>query len=1095
MQIPTPRGSLLARFLTLVLMLHSFLCLPVLASQTGKQKITIVANDITLDNVFKQIEKQTGLRFMFAVDALNVSEKVTVSFQKTILDEVLSALLSSRGIIWQYREGTISLKHQTVIAKPMSIGGERTPAIEPPFTITGKVLDAQGNPVPGATVAVKGAKKGTKTDGDGSFVLAGVDANAVLLVSSIGFETKEVNVANVRNVIIRMNEVVNRLDETVIIGYGTTTQRFNTGNVTSVKAEDITKQPITDPLLALQGRVPGMIITQTTGIQGGVVKVQIRGQNSINSGTQPLFIVDGIPYTQSITGMSNFGAIGGSISALSFVNPADIESIDVLKDADATAIYGSRGSNGVILITTKKGKMGAAKVDINVYSGWANVTRKRKLLNTSQYLEMRREAFKNDGVTPNTFNAPDLLIWDTTRYTDWQRTIIGGTARYTDAQASVSGGNVALQYLMGGNYHKQTSVFPGNFSSENGGGHFSIMGNSPDQKLKTVLTGSYATSKANFPGGAYADYIDLPPNAPPIYNNNGSLNWANSTWDNPYAALLLRNILDIQTDNLLSSVDVSYRLLPGLVFKANLGYNELSVNSFKQSPIASIDPKYLSFIKASATYFNNKRRSWSFEPQITYITTIWKGAFNAMAGATILSNKEDADRLTTGGIKDDALIRNPASATTFSAAATGSRYKYAAVFGRVGYNLEDKYILNLTIRRDGSSRFGPRKQFATFGAIGVGWLFSQEDFIKIALPWLSYGKLRASYGTTGNDQIGDYQYLDNYQYEEQPYQGVKGLRVNGLYNADFAWELTRKAEVGLETGFFKDRILLTTSYYRNHSTNQLIGYPQPSMVGAEFITGNLPAVIQNAGWEFVLTTKNKQSRYFEWSTTFNISFVRNKLVSYSGNGQIYARVGRALSEKRTYKVLGVDPATGSYQFANAEGKPVSYDQSVSDYLSVNPVPVYFGGFQNSFRYKGFNLDVFFQYVKQQGANGLFSSSWVPGSLRNQPVNVLTRWKQVGDNADVQRFSQDGSLRDAYLASLYSNRGYADASFIRFKNLALSWQLPDSWKQKMRINNCRVYIQGQNLLTITHYPGWDPETQSVNVIPPLRVMTAGFQLTL
>lgn len=1091
MQIPTPRGSLLARFLAIMFLLETSLCFNVLASQTGKQKVAIIANDVTLENVFKQIEKQTGLRFMYALETLNVNEKVSVRFKNITLDEVLTVLLGRRGIVWQYREGTISLKQQVVILRE-GIAIESSSVSTPTVTVSGKVIDAKDNPVPGATVMVKGTTKGTKTDGDGVFVLSGLPENPVLLVRSIGFETKEI-VAYGLYVTIKMNEVVGSLGETVVVGYGTTTQRFNVGDVTIIKGEDIMKQPVTDPLLALQGRVPGMMITQTTGVQGGEVKVQIRGQNSLNNGTQPLFIIDGIPYSPAVSGINGFGAMGTTISALNFINPADIESINVLKDADATAIYGSRGANGVVLIITKKGKSGAARININVYSGWANVTRKDKLLNTSQYLEMRREAFKNDEKVPTASNAPDLLVWDTTRYTDWQKVLVGGTARYNDAQVSTSGGTNFVQYLVGGNYHKQTTVFPGNFSNQNGGAHFSITGISPSQRLRTVLTGSYAVSKSNVPTSDYANKINLEPDAPPIYNTDGTLNWANSTWSNPLANAL--KILDARTNNLLSNFDVSYRLFSGLQLKANLGYNALGINTFSGNPIASSDPKFVNLITASGTYTDTKIRSWIFEPQATYIAPIGKGTINALVGMTLLGNRSEAQRLIALGIKDDALIRNLAAATSYISSNTGSNYKYAAVFARVGYNLEDKYLLNLTLRRDGSSRFGPRKQFATFGSIGAGWIFSEEKLIKTLLPFLRYGKLRASYGTVGNDQIGDYGYLDRYEYQDQTYQQVKGLRQVGLFNADFAWELTRKAEAGLETGFLENnKILLVGSYYRNRSTNQLISYPLPTMVGASSINGNLPAVIQNSGWEFALTTRNIQKRNFEWSTSFNISVGRNKLVSYSGSGDIYARVGQSLSQVQLFKFLGVDPAKGSYLFADAKGNPVPAEIAIQ-YTSLNLEPTYFGGIQNSLRFKGFNLDVFFQYVKQMGASGLYDALYTPGSRRNQSVTVLNRWQQAGDNTDVQRFSQNGSLTQSFKSTLSSDKGYADASFIRCKNVSLSWQVPESWKQKMHVNNCRIYFQGQNLFTITKYPGWDPETKSVSVIPPLRVLTGGIQLIL
>jgi hypothetical protein len=369
--------------------------------------------------------------------------------------------------------------------------------------------------------------------------------------------------------------------------------------------------------------------------------------------------------------------------------------------------------------------------------------------------------------------------------------------------------------------------------------------------------------------------------------------------------------------------------------------------------------------------------------------------------------------------------------------------------------------------------------------------------VRRALPFLSYGKLRGSYGTTGNDGIGDYQYLDRYEFQTQPYQGAKGLKVVTIYNQDFAWELTRKTELGLETGFFKDRILFNASYYHNISGNQLLVSPLPAMTGGTSVMGNLSADIRNTGLELTFTTKNIQTRHFQWSTDFNITVAHNKLLSYPKNIPIYAKEGRALSTKDLYKFISVDPITGIYLFANLENKPVAAtDASVAyNATSKDLAPTYFGGCQNSFRYKEFRLDIFFQYVKQQGQNGEFDPAWIPGTMRNQPVAALTRWRKEGDAANLQKTNQNFQLFRDYNTWLSSDRAYSNASFIRCKNVAFSWQLPENWKRKMHVNNSRFYIQGQNLFTITRYRGWDPETQSATVIPPLRVLTAGIQLTL
>lgn len=1090
MLISTPRSNLILRCMSVFILYFSFAANAGTGTdQTGKQKVTVIARDIALGKVFKQIEKQTGLRFMYANEIVDVNEKVSVEFEKVALDDVLGELIGKKGVEWFYRDEAISLKKKVTISVA-SIGSGDVELL----TISGKVLDAEGTPIPGVNVIVKGTKHGTQTNIEGRFTLAGVETNATLIVSHLGFGKKEV-VANAKVLNIKMDEKIGDLDGPIIVGYQITTKRFYTGSATSIRADDISKQPVTDPLLALQGRVPGMVITQTSGVQGSAVKIQIRGQNSINKGTQPLIIVDGIPYPGNISGITSFGAMGPEISALNFINPADIESIDVLKDADATAIYGSRGANGVVLITTKKGKAGSAKLDVNIYKGIANVPKMRNLLSTSQYLQMRREAFINDKVIPDEQSAPDLLIWDTTRYTDWQKMFIGGTASYTDAQSSVTGGSDIVQYLIGGNFHRETTVFPGNFSATNGGAHFNITGKSPDQRLNVGLTGSYTIRKNNLPTANYGYFLDLPPNAPPLYDNNGNLNWANSTWSNPIAEILVSGITESKTNNLVSRIDMNYRVWRSVVLKSSVGYNQLLINTFEGRPIAGIDPAFRNNATASATYSNTKKTSWIFEPQVSFSERVGLGQLNGVVGGTFLGDELTMMRVNALNIKDDALIRNPSSASQFYATGTGNKYRYVSFFGRVGYNLYDRYLLNITLRRDGSSRFGPRERFNSFWAIGAGWIFSEESLFKKQFQFISYGKLRASYGTTGNDQIGDYQYLDRYEYVAQPYQGVKGLRVIGMFNPDYRWELTRKAELAVETGFNKDKILLTTSYYVNRSTNQLIGYPQPSFVGVDFITGNLPAILENKGLEISLVTRNIQRKFFQWSTAVNFSRSRNKLVSYEGNGAIYAMEGGSLSQVSIFNVLGVDQATGDYLFKSSDGKAVTFSEAVP-IQTVDIAPDFFGGIQNTFKLGNFSIDFLLQYVRQTGMNSLYNPLWTPGVIRNQPVDVLKRWRFEGDVAERQRFSQDGSVSDPYQrVVMLSDMAYVNASFLRCKNVSISWQVPDAFKDRLRLNSCRIYLQCQNLFTITDYRGWDPESQSISGIPPLRVVTAGVQMTI
>jgi TonB-linked SusC/RagA family outer membrane protein len=885
------------------------------------------------------------------------------------------------------------------------------------------------------------------------------------------------------------------LDETVVIGYGTTTRRLNTGNVTTVQGDFISGQSGTNLLMALQGRVPGMLIIQTGGVPGMAMKVQIRGQNSLVNGTQPLFIINGIPYNPVLTGGLGSQIWGEKASAFNFINPEDVESVDVLKDADATAIYGSRGANGVVLISTRKGQPGKSQVKINVSQGFGQTSRKVQLLNTQQYIEMRREAFRNDGITPTEKNAPDLLKWDTARYTDWQKALTGGTANITNTQASISGGNNNFQYLLSGHYRRETMVFPGDFGDRRGGVYFSTSGTSDDHRFSATFTSSFLADKTSLPGQDFTSQIMLPPNAPRAYGEDGSLNYE---WVNPYIALV-GPLFDANVKNVLGNIGLQYRLLPGLTLKTTLGYNWLTGRAQTIIPLAIHPPALRAGITGSLHNDYYEAISRIIEPQLTYV--LYKGGLRleTVVGGTIQGYNETRETINADGFKDDLLIRNIAFADTVYGKMEGAAYRYVALFGRTGLNWKNKYLLNLSLRRDGSSRFGPRKQFAVFAAAGAGWIFSEEPFLSGLRQVLSFGKLRMSYGTTGNDQIGDYQYLDQYNNVTGSYQGVIGLKPARLFNADFAWELTQKSEAGLELGFLKDKVLLSTSYFVYRSSNQLVPYPLPDITGAGSIIGNLPAVIRNTGWEFVLSTQYIRREKFEWASSFNISFGRNKLVHYPDPTIPMPAInkfveGQPLSQLYVATAMGVDPANGSYLFADAQQHPVPAERAAES-MSVNSVPVFFGGWQNNIRLGQFQLEVLLQFTKQQGLNTTFDPIFMPGFQQNQYTRVLTRWQRPGDVTDRQRYTQTGSLRGGYKKAMTSDLGYEDASFVRCRYVEGAWLLPKKMQRKLHLRDSRIYIQAQNLFTITSYKGLDPETQSRTAIPPLRVLSAGLKLSL
>ncbi|WP_298741019.1 SusC/RagA family TonB-linked outer membrane protein [uncultured Chitinophaga sp.] len=1119
------RGCIFYRLLITAFIL-SFTCYASNAQATshkGDLFVTMKGTNIPLRQVFNTIREQTGYAVMYSVSLtqLSSSEKVTVNFNKAPLADVMTHLLRGKNLTWYLEKETILIIRKEDAAKKniaQTNNGQDTSSTV--FAVTGKVTEVDGAPIPGATVLVKGTEQGATTDADGNFSLPNVNQKSVLLIRSVGYETREIPVKR-RTILVQLNVVVSELDETVVIAYGTTTRRYSTGNISTVKAKEIERQPVNNPLLALQGRVPGLQITPTTGLAGGTVNIQIRGKNSLNYASEPLIVVDGLPVINNITGLGHDQL--SQFSALSFINPHDIESIEVLKDADATSIYGSRGANGVILITTKKGQPGQTKVDINVQTGWADVPKKMKLLNTEEYLKLRKEGYDNAGIDfINTFPygdpaytdlvAPDLFAWDKNRNIDWQKELIGGTARYNDMQASVSGGTSLVRYQIRGNYHKETTVFPGNNADTKGSAHLSLTGESPNQKLNTTVTVSYMADRNTLPGIDFTnEALTLSPNAPSPYNADGSLNWEPlssgiSSWNNPYAQL--SKTYDAKVKNLVASGLVSYRVFPHITLKAQVGYNELRGNSFRKvDPFAGKKPEDMAS-EAGSAFNTSYIKNLSVEPQINYNGHISKGELDALIGASYQSTDAESEFLVAYGFTNDALLSNLAAATTLWASNTSSQYRYSAFFGRLSYNWDNKYLLSLSARRDGSSRFGPGNQFGNFGSVGVAWIFTQEKFMKVADNIISYGKLRFSYGTSGNDGIGDYQYLERYEpiIGLDPYQGARGYRSTGLFNAYYAWEVTKKMEFGLETGFFKERILLNASYFRNRSNNQLLGYPAPTMAGPGVLLYNLPAVIQNMGVELTLTTENIKTNSLLWSTSINFTSNRNKLVSFPdlGNSAYYtSEVGQPFTGiARVYNSAGVDPNTGQYQFTDTQGKNTLSPEDPTRvdggrYIRIMTSPKFYGGVSNTFSYKGISLDVHFQFTKQNGLNPLSPYLLIAGvSARNLPAEYLFRWQTPGDVSDIQKIYGvvNDDLINASNRLMESNWNYVDASFIRLKNVSLSYSIPKSFKQKLHLNNIRIYLQGQNLWTITNYKGLDPETQSIGTLPPLRVITVGANVT-
>jgi TonB-linked SusC/RagA family outer membrane protein len=1107
---------LLAGRLTGIILLVA--CLHVSAGSIAQQHISLYLKAAPLERVFAEIEKQSGYTVFYNTAVLKYAKPVTIEMTDVTVEEVLRVCLGGVPLEFTIQDRTIFVKHVNADADAGDReGGDKHGAAvgTAPSIVSGTVQTEAGQPLAGATVAIRGINKVAVSNAKGEVVLKDVpDGEYDLEISYVGFErlTTKIKVINHGAVFTAaLRQLVSKLDETVVKGYYTTTNRLNTGNVTTVKGEDIQKQPVSDPILALEARVPGLFVQQTSGIPGAYATIQIRGQNSIANGNDPLYIVDGVPFTSvpmaspnlptavGVQGVVPGQNAGQGMSPFNSLNPADIESVEVLKDADATAIYGSRGANGVVLITTRKGRIGSTKFEANVYTGQGHIEREIKLLNTPQYLAMRHQAFVNDGKSVTSTSYDINGVWDSTRYTDWQKVLIGNTSQFTNAQGSISGGNANTQFIFGGGYSKQTTVYPGDYHDQKASLHFNLTNTSPNGKFRSQLSAQYVNDNSLLP---YADFartaLFIAPDAPALYDANGNLNWQSGTWTNPMAATLQWS--KAVTNNLIGDLNLSYEVLPGLQLKTNLGYTLMGMDQDVEIPASAYygPPSPTNRIHEVGT---SSIHTWIIEPQVSYGHRIGKGRLDVLVGTTNLQNIQRSLGVLAYGFLTDEQISDVTAASNLSINGNYyTEYHYAALYGRVGYNWEDKYLLNVTARRDGSSRFGPGNQFGNFGAVGAGWIFSREKTVEKVLPFLSFGKLRASYGTTGNDQIASYQYLSSYSfYMLSPYQGITTIYPTYLANPYFGWELVKKLEGGIELGFWKDRVLLNVSYFRNRTGNQLLGQPLSSITGFTTIQANLPGVVENSGAEFLLNSINVRTAAFSWTSSINLTIPRNKLVAFPGlstnpSYENSLAIGKPVSIFKQLRYTGLNSQTGLYTFED-----VNHDGAISalDLQFLKQVARdYYGGIQNTVSYKGLQLDFLVQFVRQTARN-YRSNFAAPGIFNvNQPTLVLNAWSAAGQNSAVQKYTQNRGTPAgrAYSELAASDASISDASFWRLKNLSLSYQLPSAWQRAAHLQNARIYLQGQNLFTITSFMGLDPETPGVN-LPPLRMLTGGIQISL
>lgn len=1072
------------------------------------QTITFSGRNVPMQKVFNAIEKKTGFVVFYNKDLLQKAGTVTCTVNNIPLNDFLTIVLKDQPLYYEVSGKTI-----LIARKAVSAGASVQQA--PLAIISGTVFTTDGKPLADATVRIKGTANGTHTDAAGKFSIE-AEEGQIVVISFVGYKDRELKIGKERSVVAIMEISVSPLDQVVYKGYYSTSRRLSTGSETQITSTEIEKQPVANVLQALQGRVTGMLVSQTSGSASSTFNVQVRGQNSVAFSSDPLFLIDGVPMmagvgtavnssgdTRNLGLNQNFMVSGITQSPIFSMNPSDIESITVLKDADATAIYGSQGANGVILITTKRGKPGKTKFDVNAYTGTGKTTRMPKLLNTEEYLTIRREAYKNDNLTPKLADGPDLVKWDQERYTDWQQYLIGGTARTADVQAGFSGGDEYTTYRVSGSFHRQTDVTTVSGADKRGALSVNMNSTSRNRKFRLGMNGSYSNVNTNMVSFDNS-LIVLPPNAPSVFDENGNLNW--TEWGsyntglftfqatNPFGFLFTP--YEAITDNLQSSLNLQFQPISKLTLRVNGGYSLIQNSQMYITPKKAINPT--STTANSTRFGNNAVKTWIIEPQAEYITNIAQGRLSVLVGGTFQNTITKAFNSTATDFSNEALNRTMNAAREVKIYSDNyTPYRYNALFGRLNYVWANKYLLNATARRDGSSRFGPGKQFGNFGAIGAAWIFSEEPFMK-AVPAISFGKLRSSYGITGSANIGDYSFMSRWTGTSYPYQGTATLAPVGHYDSTYGWEVNRKLEVALELGFFKDRLQVSASWFRNRSDNQLVSFPLPAYTGFTGVTTNMPARVQNMGVELHINSSNIKAKNFSWNTSFNISRAKNKLISYPDlQSSPYAakyEIGKPLSIAKLIHFTGIDETTGKYMFEDVvkDGK-IKTTGLDNDLVGMyDKAPVFYGGLQNTLQYKNWQLSFFFQFVKQRGNSNRFTLA-MPGSINNQPKEVLDHWQNAGDRTSGPKVSTILS-NDYTIYSINSDALLVDASYARLQNLSISYTLPAKWAGKYLAQYSRIYLQGQNLLTITGYKGADPETQNLTALPPVRFLTAGLQIT-
>ena len=1035
-------------FMKMTIALILLTTLQAIAGDANAQFVSLQMKQAEMPKVFKAIEKQSPYRFLYNYDLPALQKKVDVNANGESVVDLLDNILSGSGLNYKILENKLIV---VLPSESIAVEGRQ---------VTGKVVTETGEPLVGAVIVVKGTNVGTTTDAKGNFTIKVADNNAVLVVSFVNYDKKEISVGATDNLKIALKVQNNELNQVVVVGYGTQKKRDLTGSVSSISAKDLENGPNDQFGYAIEGKAAGVQVIRASGQPQAGFSIRVRGTSSITSGSDPLYIVDGVQTYNT-----------------SEINPADIENITVLKDASSAAIYGSSGANGVVIITTKRGRNQKLKLNYTATMTMSSAWKKMDVLNADQFKTLATEMGANTDWSKANAN------------TNWQNEIFRNAVSQNH-QLSATGGNEKTSYYLSGSFNDQNGIVLNNSLQRT-----TLKANIDHQLMKALKVGtsiSYDSWKdidvpENDRNGVITRLYTTIPNIG-IRDATNPVMYARSPFindlENPVSTVYQPQHLNTNSrlhGNVYAEVDI----IKGLKFKSMLGL-ENSNGKFTSYQDA-LQTRYGKSMDGLASENTYKYDYWTSENTATYNTKIKEHAINVLGGFII--SREKTDNLYKSSHDFSAA---PAGSTNVDDGATKSiptpyfvQKSHESFIGRVNYTYNDKYYLTSNFRADGSGQFSDQNKWGFFPSFSGGWRLSKEELFKDATN-LSELKLRAGWGLVGNDRAQPYAWYGLVDTMSKYLIGGRTLTAytpSTLENKSLKWEKTAQLDIGLDIGLFNNRILFTADYYEKKTNDMLLSVPTPTSTGFGSALQNAGSM-ENKGLEFQLSTKNIATSNLTWNSDFNISFNKNKVINIVGNtihtgainpaGDAFntaiVQEGQPLGSFYGKIFQGVDAATGMAKFM----KNGSGEDSVGIIGNANPKYVF--GFNNTIRYKNWSLDVFFQGVQ---GNQIFNATRVltesMALVMNQSASVVNRWKHAGDITNMPKATPND-----WSNATPSTRFIEDGSYVRLKALTISYNLTSASLSKYKVSRCLVYLTAQNLFTFTNYTGFDPEVSAFSV---------------